>query len=150
MRDAGSPVELRRLYWVGPLTVVAATLGVLVVRVIGVAIVRPSPAFPHLAWLPPTVFTVFLVICAVLVFALVVRFSKRPYRMYFIISVIVLVLSFLPDAAEPVFALVPGANWPNAILLMILHVVAWAITVGMLFRLTRSRSAARGEPQRVR
>jgi len=42
LRDAGSPVELRRLYWVGALTVVAATLGVLVVRVIGVAIVRPS------------------------------------------------------------------------------------------------------------
>jgi Family of unknown function (DUF6069) len=131
-------VELRRLFWVGPLTVVAATVGVLIVRLIGVAIVRPSTAFPHLAWLPPTVFTVFLVICAVLVFALVARFSKHPYRTYFVVSVVVLVLSFIPDAAEPIYHSVPGANWPNAVLLMILHVVAWAITIAMLFRLTRA------------
>jgi hypothetical protein len=38
------------------------------------------------------------VICAVLVFALVGRFARRPYRTYFIISVIVLVLSLIPDA----------------------------------------------------
>lgn len=140
MPNSVSTVELRRLFWVGPLTIIAATLGVLIVRLIGVAIVHPSPAFPHLAWLPPIVFTVFLVICAVLVFALVARFSKRPYRTYFVISVVVLVLSFIPDAAEPIYALVPGANWPNAVLLMVLHVVAWGITVGMLFRLTRAQA----------
>jgi hypothetical protein len=141
MSNDASRAELRRLFWVGPLTVVAATVGVLIVRFIGVAIVRPSPAFPHLAWLPPMVFTVFLVICAVLVFALVARFAKRPYRTYFVISIVVLVLSFIPDAAEPIHNSVPGASWPNAVLLMILHVVAWGITVGMLFRLTRSPSA---------
>ena len=140
MPDVTSRVELQRLLWIGPLTVITAVVGVLIVSVIGVALVRPSPAFPHLAWLPPIVFTAFLVICAVLVFALVARFSKRPYRIYFVISVVVLVLSFVPDAAEPIYALVPGANWPNAILLMILHVVAWGITVSMLFRLTRGQS----------
>jgi hypothetical protein len=131
-----SAVVLRRLLWAGPLTVIASTVGVLAVRLVGVAIMRPSPAFPHLAWLPPTVFTVFLVTCAVLVFVLVARFSTRPYRTYFWISLVVLVLSFIPDAAEPIYGLVPGANWPNAVLLMILHIVAWGITVGMLFRLT--------------
>jgi hypothetical protein len=140
MPNAVSTVELRRLLWVGPLTVIAATIGVLIIRTIGIAIVHPSPAFPHLAWLPPRVFTAFLVICAVLVFALVARFSKRPYRTYFDISVVALVVSFVPDAAEPVFALVPGANWPNAVLLMVLHVVAWGITVSMLFRLTKVRA----------
>jgi membrane-associated HD superfamily phosphohydrolase len=140
MPNTVSTVELRRLLWVGPLTIIAATFGVLIVRLIGVAIVRPSPAFPHLAWLPPTVFTILLVICAVLVFTLVARFTKRPYRTYFVISVVVLVLSFIPDAAEPIYALVPGANWPNAILLMVLHVLAWGITVSMLFRLTKART----------
>ncbi len=140
MLDAVSHEELRRLLWVGPLTVVAAVAGVLIVRVIGVGIVHPSPAFPHLAWLPPLFFTAFLVIGAVLVFALVARFSKRPYRTYFVISVVVLLLSFVPDAAEPIYALVPRANWPNAVLLMVLHVVAWGITVGLLFRLTRARA----------
>lgn len=140
MPRTASSVELRRLFWVGPLTVITATVGVLIIRLIGVAIVHPSPSFPHLAWLPPTFFTVFLVICAVLVFALVARFSKRPYRTYFVISLIVLVLSFIPDAAEPIYALVPGANWPNAVLLMVLHVVAWGITIGMLFPLTKAQT----------
>ena len=54
MPNVVSDVELRRLLWVGPLTVIAATIGVLIVRTIGVAIVNLSPSFPHLGWLPPT------------------------------------------------------------------------------------------------
>ncbi len=129
-------VELKRLFWAGPLTVLASIVGVLIVRVVGVAIVHPSPSFPHLGWAPPIVLTAFLVIGAVFVFALVARFSKRPLRNYFMISVVVLILSFIPDAAEPIYALVPGANWPNAFVLMFMHLVAWAITVTLLFRLT--------------
>jgi hypothetical protein len=30
----------------------------------------------------------------------------------------------------------PGANWPDAIALMVMHVVAWAICVSMLSRLS--------------
>lgn len=138
---ASSRPELRRLFWVGPLTVVAAVIAVLVVRVIGVAIVHPSPSFVALTWLPPISLCAFLVICAVLVFALVGRFSKRPYRVYLVISLVVLVLSFIPDAAEPLYSLVPGTTWPNAVVLMVMHVAAWAVTVSLLFRLTRGSAS---------
>jgi len=95
--------------------------------------------WPHLAWAPPIVLTAILEIGAILVFSLVARFSKRPLRTYFVISLVVLILTFIPDAAEPIYGLVPGATWPNAIVLMIMHVVAWAITVTMLFRLAVSK-----------
>jgi K+ transporter len=110
------------------------------VRLIGVAIVHPSPDFPHLAWAPPIALTAILEIGAILVFYLVARISKRPFRTYLVVSVVVLILTFIPDAAEPIYGLVPGATWPTAIVLMIMHLVAWAITVTMLFRLTAPRS----------
>jgi hypothetical protein len=137
---ASTKVELKRLFWVGPLTVLASVVGVLIVRVVGVAIVHPSPSFPHLAWAPPIALTALLVIGAVLVFALVARFSKRPLRTYFIVSVVILILTFIPDAAEPIYGLVPAATWPNAAILMVMHLVAWAITVTLLFRLTASKA----------
>jgi hypothetical protein len=137
---ADTRIELKRLFWVGPLTVLASIVGVLIVRVVGVAIVRPSPGFPHLAWAPPIALTALLEIGAVLVFALVARFSKQPLRTYFIVSVVVLILTFIPDAAEPIYGLVPGATWPNAAVLMVMHLVAWAITITLLFRLTASRA----------
>lgn len=102
-------IELRRLWWIGPLTVLASIIGVLIVRVIAVAILRPDPAPPALGWINPIIFTVVLCTGAVLVFALVVRFAKNPIRTYQIIAFIVLLLSFLPDIAFAT-APFPGAN----------------------------------------
>jgi hypothetical protein len=83
----------------------------------------------------PILFTTVLCSGAVLIFALAARFAKAPIRTYQMIAFVVLLLSLLPDigfAGAPV----PGANWPNAIALMIMHVVAWAITVFMLSKLS--------------
>jgi hypothetical protein len=130
-------INLRRLWWGGPLTVLAAIVGVLVVRVLAVAILRPDPAPMALGWGAPIIFTLVLVSGAVLVFALVGRFAKRPLRTYQTIAQVVLLLSFVPDLLFA-SASMPGANWPNAIALMAMHVVAWAITVLMLTRLSKA------------
>jgi len=130
-----SEVQIRQLWWLGPLTVLASILGVLIVRVIAVAILQPSPQPPSLGWVMPVIFTLVLVTGAVLVFALVARFAKKPIRTYQIIAFIVLLLSFLPDIGFAQ-ASMPGANWPNALALMVMHVAAWAITVVMLTRLS--------------
>jgi hypothetical protein len=73
----------------------------------------------------------------VLVFAVVAPFVKNPIRTFQIITFVFLLISFLPDVG---FArsTMPGANWPTALALMIMHIVAWAITVTMLPRLTTS------------
>lgn len=130
-----SSVQLKKLWWAGPLTVTAAIVGVLIVRAVAMAIL-PAPYAPGLAMLMlPIILTLILCTGAVLVFALVGRFAKNPIRTYLIISSIFLVISFLPDLAA-VSAPFPGAGWSYSITLMIMHVVAGFITVYMLIRLT--------------
>ena len=104
-------------------------------RVIAVTILQPNPTPISLGWVLPPLFTFILVTGAVLVFAIVARFSKNPIRTYQTIAFIFLLISLLPDIA---FARspMPGASWPNAIALMIMHVVAWAICVSMLPKLS--------------
>jgi hypothetical protein len=130
-----SSIQLNKLWWAGPLTVLAAILGVLIVRAIALAIL-PAPYAPGLAMLMlPIMLTLILCTGAVLVFALVGRFAKNPVRAYLIISSIFLVISFLPDLAA-VSAPFPGAGWPYSITLMIMHIVAGFITVYMLIKLS--------------
>src|SRR5262245_43643388 len=130
-----SSIQLKKLWWVGPLTVVSAILGVLIVRAIAMAIL-PPPYAPGLAMIAlPIVLTLVLCTGAVFVFALVGRFAKNPVRTYIIISSVFLMISFLPDIAA-VSAPFPGAGWHYSISLMILHVVAGLITVFMLIKLT--------------
>jgi len=132
-----SPIQLKKLWTVGPLTVLAAVIGVLIVRAVAMAIL-PPPYAPGLEMIIISiVLTVVLCTAAVVVFALVVRYAKNPIRTYLIISSIFLVISFLPDIAA-VSMPMPGAGWPYSITLMIMHVVAGLITVYMLIRLTKS------------
>ena len=132
-------IQLKKLWWVGPLAILAAIVGVLIVRTIAMAIL-PPPYAPGLAMAPISI-VLTLVLCtgAVLVFALVGRFAKNPIRTYIIISAVFLVISFLPDIAV-VSAPFPGAGWPYSITLMIMHVVAGFITVSMLIKLTTAEN----------
>ena len=138
---SSSAIQLKKLWWVGPLTVLAAIIGVLIVRTIARAIL-PAPYAPGLAMIAiPIILTLVLCTGAVIVFALVGRFAKKPVRTYFIISVVFLVISFLPDLMVPSMgAAMPGATWGYAITLMIMHVVAGFITVYMLIKLTTAKS----------
>ena len=134
-------IQLKKLWWVGPLTVLSAIVGVLIVRTIARTIL-PPPYAPGLAIIMlPIMLTLVLCTGGVLVFALVGRFAKKPIRTYIIIASIFLVISFLPDIAA-VSAPMLGAGWPYSITLMIMHVVAGFITVSMLIKLTGSKSSA--------
>jgi len=85
----------------------------------------------------PSVFTAVLVAIAVVVFAVVAGEATRPVRTYHRIAFVALVLSFLPDVALG-FGLIRGEGWPLAIVFILMHVVAWAVTVSMLTHLTTS------------
>ena len=130
-----SKIELKKLWWVGPLTVLAAIIGVLIVRTIARMILQP-PYAPGLQMIMiPVALTLVLCTAAVLVFAMVGRFAKNPVVTYLVISIVFLLISFLPDMATA-SAPFPGAGWAYAITLMIMHVVAGFITVFMLTKLT--------------
>jgi hypothetical protein len=117
------------------LAVLAAVIGVLIVRSAAMAIL-PPPYAPGLEMIAISiVLTVVLCTAAVIVYVLVARYAKNPIRTYIIISSIFLVISFLPDIAA-VSMPMPGAGWPYSITLMVMHVVAGFITVTTLIKLT--------------
>jgi len=135
---SASSVQLKKLWWAGPLTVLAAIIGVLIVCAIA-RVILPSPYAPGLEMIMiPIILTLVLCTGAVIVYALVGRFAKNPVRTYIIISAVFLVISFLPDIAA-VSMPMPGAGWPYSITLMIMHVVAGFITVYMLIKLTANK-----------
>jgi hypothetical protein len=61
-------------------------------------------------------------------------------RTWQIIAFIALLLSFLPEVAWAQSGM-PGTNWPNAIALMLMHVVAWVFCVTLLPKLSAERSS---------
>jgi hypothetical protein len=124
---------MRRLIWLGPLTVFASTTAVFFVRLIVVAVLQPPLTFRPLGVLPPVADTAALVTWAVLVFAAMVRFVRNPIRKFKILSGVVLLLSFLPDVALVTWR-VWGATWGYAFALMIMHVAAWGTCLTMLTR----------------
>ena len=126
-------INLRRLWVVGPLTVLASIAAVLVVRITAVSILGPSE-FAPLDWEPPIVLTAVLVTAAVLVFAVVASLATTPLRTYRHMAFVILVLSLVPDFLLP--GSEPGATWPAVSALMVMHVAAWWVTVQMLTRLT--------------
>ena len=132
--DTRGGVDLRRLYWLGPATVVVSVLAVAIVHIVAVLLLSPPPDFLRQNYGVPALFTVVLVTAAVLVFAIVCRFSRAPLRTYQRIALLALFLSFLPDI--PIgMGKAPGGTWPLAIVFMVMHVAAWAVTVQMLTRL---------------
>src|ERR671920_1403859 len=103
-------------------------------------VVGYDPQFIILANASGTIlFTVVPAIVAVLLYAALIRFTSNPARIFTNIAVIVLIVSLIPDLTY--IPSVPGATSSQAAILMLMHVVAAAVIVGMLTTLTRSRRA---------
>jgi hypothetical protein len=70
-----STIQLKKLWWVGPMTVFSAVIGVLIVRSIALAIL-PPPSAPGLEMIfLPIFLTVVLCTAAVVVYVSVARFA---------------------------------------------------------------------------
>ncbi len=152
MADAGAQVEshralngveihgvkLNRLVWTGPLTIVLAIAATSVVRLIAVALLRPDSHFlPLSPWGPPT-FSFAGAFGAVIAYALVGRFSRRPTKLFESLALATLILSFIPPLMVWASNAIPGTTGGNIVALLVMHIVVWAISVGLLTRLTRA------------
>ena len=121
-----------RLWWVGLLAIIASVAANVLVRLLAVVTLDISPDFEPLSGYGTVIsLTAFGVLGAVIVFALLARFARRPILMFKRIAAVALVLSFVPDVLLLV-ASVPGATAVSVGVLMVMHVVTWAISVGML------------------
>ncbi len=73
---------------------------------------------------------------AAVVFALIGLFARRPVRLFRIVATVVLVLSFAAPAT------IPGAPVAMILSMEAMHVVAWAVSVGLLTTLARQAKPA--------
>jgi hypothetical protein len=127
-----------RVALVGLGTVIAAVLANLVVYYIGAAIVGYNPDFVVLATNGGTIFfTVIPAIVAVLLYAILLRFTRRPARIFSIIAAVVFVVTLIPD-----FTYIPtvvGASNGQTAILVLMHIVAAVVIVGLLTKFARLR-----------
>ena len=135
-------VAMGRLLWVGPLAVIASVIANGIVRVIAVPLLNIPTEFQPLSWGQFIFLTVVGTGLGAVVFAVVARFAKRPIRTFRIISVVALLLSWLPDfglLAAGDRAPYPGTSLSSVGVLMFMHVVAAVVSVGLLTTLTQEK-----------
>jgi hypothetical protein len=143
--SSSTPVAPRAVSWgrfalVGLGTVIAAVLANLLVYLIGSVVVGYDPQFIVLANASGTIlFTVVPAIVAVLLYAVLLRFSSNPARIFTNIAIVVLILSLIPDLTY--IPSVPGASSGQTATLMVMHVVAAAVIVSILTTQTRAQRA---------
>ncbi len=133
-------VGFSRLWWVGLLVIVVATVVNIILALGTTALIPGLAAFLPLGAGPIGFFTFIGSLGAVIVFALLGRFTRRPIRLFRIVAVVVLVLSLIPDLlmlSQPMF---PSTTPTGVVVLMCLHVVVAAICVGMLTTLGRAQA----------
>ena len=124
---------LRKLVWVGPLTIIVAVLVNLVIRTIAVTFFDVPDGFTYLQ--APFVIgsTVVFLLLALVAFILVGRFARRPVGFYRILTLVALFVSFL----NPIMALAglypaPGMNLHIFWTMIVMHTVTAIITVSLL------------------
>ncbi len=133
-------VAFSRLLWVGPLTILAAIVANIIIQQIAVAVLQPDPAFIPLTFAAPIAFTLIGVLGAVIVYAVIGRVSRQPVQLFRRVALVTLVVSFIPDILMLITGFNPGTTAANVAVLMLMHVVAWAIAVGMLTRLAATEA----------
>ncbi len=126
-----------RLWWAGPLAILASVGANVATRYIAGMFLAIPPEFEPLHYRDIILLTAGGVTGAVLTFAAVSRLARRPLQLFRRVSVVALVLSFVPDIGLMVSQAMPGTTGMTVSLLMLLHVVAAVVSVGILTRLAR-------------
>jgi hypothetical protein len=144
--DDSAHVDSRRMIWLAPLTIATSVVAVLGVREVAIRVVHPAPGFLPLTSGPPVLDTILGCLGAILVFASMVSSPDSAPR-YRRVALGVLFLSFIPDVLLATSHGM-GGGWPEAIFLMIMHVVVWAICVTLLPTLAMTHSDSAAKPER--
>jgi hypothetical protein len=130
-------VEMGRLWRVGLLAIVAAAAANAVVWAVVTAVTDIPDEFMPLAtvW-PAVVFTALFLLVGLAVFALLVRFTRRPITWFWRVAIVALLLSFLtPLGARGQ----DGATTAGLLTLEVMHVVAFLVFVPLVTNLVRAK-----------
>ena len=139
IQQQSRPASRGRFARVGLATVVAATTANTLVYLIGGAFVPYDPRFLPLANVSgEIVFTLPAAIGALLLYALLLRFARKPARTFTILSAAVFVVATIPDFTY--IPTVPGATGGQTAILVLMHIVAAGVIVRMLTTLARPQA----------
>lgn len=130
-----------KLWWVGPLTIITAATGNLIIRAIAVTFFGISDGFTYFQPYYVIGSTITYLLLAFLVFALVARFARQPVRVYRLLALAALCVSYL----SPVMALaglfpVAGMNLHIFWTMIAMHTVTAIITIWLLTTLAVTSS----------
>ncbi len=120
-----------------------AVLVNVVIRTVAVSVLGIGEGFLPLGVGPTVVFTMVGMAGAVVVFGLMLRFAKRPVRMFRRVALAVLLVSLVPDVLMLLAPSMPGTTVAGVLTLMVEHVVSWAVAVGVLTRLVGEKEGVR-------
>ena len=134
---SGPRLDGRRLLWAGPLTMVTVMVANTFVRYVAAATLQPDPAFVPLGPVTPAVFSLLGVLGAVILLAVIARYSRRPLWLFQRVVLIALPITWVPDILLLVTGGLPGTTPANVLVLMLMHVVAVAFILTLLTRLAR-------------
>ena len=128
-----------RIWRAGLIAIVASVAANLLIRWVLLLIFDISPEFPPFYAAPIALLTAIGGLLATVTYWIITRVSKRPVRTFWIVAIIALLISLLPDLASamsPESVPVPGVTATAFLLLMIFHVVAAVVDVLVLTRMS--------------
>ena len=128
-KPATTQLDMAQWFRIGLMATGAAVVSVLIVQFIAIALWPDIVLFKPLDSYPRTVlFTVVPAIGATAIFAWLAAHKPDPVRPFLIISVVFLLISFIPDYLLPV----PDKTLLASSVAAFMHVVAGVVIVGML------------------
>lgn len=132
-------IVLGRLWWVGLLTIITAVVVNILISLVAKALFTVAPTFLPLQmiFIP---FTVIGSLGAIIVFALLGRFARRPISAFRRTVWIVLLVSFIPDLLIGFLRPFPGTTPLEVGTLMVMHLATATICLGILVRLSHAHS----------
>lgn len=126
-------LPLSRVLLAGLVAIVGSVVANLLIYWVGGMLVQPNPDFQPLATPIPTIlFTTVFLVLATAVYAAINAFARNPVRVWTIVAWIALAVGLIPD----IMMIVDPASFPmgtptvaSALLLIVMHFVAFAITM---------------------
>lgn len=136
----GNTPPISRILRAGLIAIVAAVVANLIVLVLVRTLLNLPADFPALQFAPIALFTAVGVALGVAVFAIISRVARQPVRTFWIVAMIALIVSLVPNillALNPAAAPLPGGSALTYGVLSIFHLIAAFVSVPVLTTLSR-------------
>ncbi|HLY32215.1 MAG TPA: DUF6069 family protein [Ktedonobacterales bacterium] len=129
-----------RFLWVGALTILAAVVMNTLITLVAHAVFTVAPTFVPLQFTSVIPATGVAVTGAILVFALINRWSLQPVRLFRRIALGVLLVSIIPGLLLPFIGLFPGTTLPEVGALLLMHLATALLCINLAPRLLDTRA----------